>query len=131
MSDERARLIELARETAERAYAPYSHFRVGAVVVGADGSEHVGVNVENAAYGSTVCAESTAITTAVSAGVRRIDTVVVASPDGEECYPCGNCRQLMQEFGVREVVVQDGADGYRVHSCRELLPHSFGPQSLE
>lgn len=131
MSDETARLMALARTTAEQAYAPYSQFRVGAVVVGADGSEHTGVNVENAAYGSTVCAEANAITTAVSAGVRRIDTVVVAGPNGGECYPCGNCRQLMQEFGVREVIVQDGDGGYRVHSCQELLPHSFGPQSLE
>lgn len=119
-----------AREAAEHAYAPYSGFRVGAVVVAADGSEFAGCNVENSAYGSGICAEGNAISTAAANGVRKLVTVVVACLDGGECYPCGNCRQLMREFGVEWVVVQDGRGGLRSHPFAELLPHSFGPDSL-
>lgn len=128
MNDE---LMERARAVAAHAYAPYSSFRVGAVVVAADGAIYEGCNVENAAYGTSVCAETNAITTAASAGVRRIDKVVVACLDGGECYPCGNCRQIMREFEVREVVVQDGSGGMRIHTLDEIFPHSFGPDSLE
>jgi cytidine deaminase len=123
-------LVDAAREVAENAYAPYSHFRVGAVVVAEDGSRFTGANVENAAYPSGLCAESSAIGTAVSAGVRHIDTIAVGCLDGGACYPCGECRQLMQEFGVKRVVVQDGGGGIREHSLEELLPYSFGPDSL-
>ncbi len=119
-----------ARLAAEGAYAPYSGFRVGAVVVAGDGRRFVGVNVENAAYGSTVCAEAAAIATAVAAGVRSIDTVAVACVEPVECYPCGNCRQLMREFSVKRVVVRDRDGGEREHTLDELLPHAFGPESL-
>jgi len=121
---------ERARQIAEQAYAPYSGFRVGAVVVAADGREFAGCNVENSAYGSSICAEGNAICTAAAAGVRKIDEVVVACLDAGECYPCGNCRQLMREFGVEQVVVQDGRGGLRTHPFDELLAHSFGPESL-
>lgn len=125
-----AELAAAAREVAEVAYAPYSEFRVGAVAVAADGRRFVGVNVENAAYGSSICAEATALAAAAAAGVRQVDSVAVGCLDGTECYPCGNCRQLMREFGVRRVIAQ-GADGDPVaHSLEELLPHSFGPESL-
>ena len=123
-------LLTEARAAADRAYAPYSSFRVGAVVVADDGRRFVGVNVENAAYGSAICAEATAIAAAAAAGVRKIDIVAVACLDAEECYPCGNCRQLMREFSVDEVVVQDPRSGSRAHTLEELLPHSFGPESL-
>lgn len=89
-----------------------------------------GVNVENAAFGSTVCAEASAIAAAATAGVRKIDTVAVGCLDAAECYPCGNCRQLMREFGVARVVVQSEDGGARLHTLEELLPHSFGPESL-
>lgn len=124
------RLLSEARDAAAHAYAPYSSFRVGAVVVAEDGRCFVGVNVENAAYGSAICAEATAIASAAAAGVRKIDTVAVACLDGDECYPCGNCRQLMREFSVDRVVVQDPDAGSRTHTLDELLPHSFGPESL-
>jgi len=123
-------LMERARSIAGSSYSPYSRFRVGAVVVAEDGSTYAGCNVENAAYGAAICAEANAISTAAATGVRRLSTVVVACPDGGKCYPCGNCRQLMREFGVERVVVQDGVGGIRVHSFSELLPHSFGPDSL-
>ncbi len=119
-----------AAKAAEAAYAPYSGYRVGAVVVAADGRRFTGVNVENVAYGSTICAEGNAISSAVAAGARRLTTVAVAGLNGGECYPCGNCRQLMREFGVETVVVQ-GADGEAL-ACRleDLLPHAFGPEVL-
>lgn len=123
-------LVQQARQAAESAYAPYSQFRVGAVVIADDGRLFSGVNVENAAYGSTVCAEAAAIAAAATAGVRKIDTVAVGCLDVAECYPCGNCRQLMREFAVGAVLVQDGAGGVREHTLEDLLPHSFGPESL-
>jgi cytidine deaminase len=123
-------LLADAREAAGRAYAPYSRFRVGAVVVADDGRRFFGVNVENAAYGSTMCAEAVAIAAAATAGVRKIDAVVVACLDEELCYPCGNCRQLMREFGASTVVVQ-GPSGPVVHDLESLLPHAFGPDDLD
>ena len=123
-------LVAAARRVADGAYAPYSKFHVGAVVVGDDGSEHHGVNVENAAYGSTMCAEATAIGAAVSHGVRKIDTVAVATVEGADHYPCGNCRQLMAEFGVDRVIVQTTGGGARIHDLSDLIPHVFGPADL-
>jgi cytidine deaminase len=123
MNDEQ--LIEEARIAAEGAYAPYSKFRVGAVVVAADGTRYVGANVENSAYGSSICAEATAIAHAVASGVRKIGTVAVACIDADDTgYPCGNCRQLMVEFGVERVLV-DGPAGFVEHTLEDLIPHGF------
>lgn len=120
-----AELIAEARQAAEHAYAPYSRFRVGAVAVAADGTRYSGANVENSAYGSGICAEGSAITRAVSAGVRAIDTIAVACIDASEAgYPCGNCRQLMVEFDVKRVIVA-APDGLRAHTLAELIPHGF------
>ena len=124
-------LYAKARQAAASAYAPNSKFHVGAVVVADDGRVFTGCNVENAAYGSAICAEGNAISTAAAAGVRKIDAVVIACLNAGECYPCGNCRQLMREFGVDTVVVQDGVGSLRTHRFAEILPHSFGPDSLE
>jgi len=118
-------LMARARSRAEHAYAPFSNFRVGVVVVAADGTSYEGANVENSAYGSSMCAEATAIGNAVSDGVRKIDTVVVSCIDADEPgYPCGNCRQLMVEFGVERILV-DGPDGIAEHTLDEILPNGF------
>lgn len=122
-------LIDAARTAAEGSYSPYSKFRVGAVVIGQDGEVFTGANIENAAYPVSSCAEATAINTAVSQGVRKIDTVAVACIDASDvdgAYPCGRCRQIMSEFGVETVVVT-GGDGTEVrrHTLTELLPHGF------
>ena len=96
-------LLEIARTIAENAYAPYSHFRVGAVAVGDDGNLYRGVNVENAAYPSGLCAEASAISAAATAGVRTITAVAVACIDAtreDQAYPCGQCRQRLNEFRV-------------------------------
>ena len=121
-------LLEMAQTVAENAYAPYSHFRVGAVAVGDDGHLYLGVNVENAAYPSGVCAEASAISAAATAGVTRIDVVAVACIDAtreDQSYPCGQCRQRLNEFRVETVIVA-GHDGRpRIHSFEELLPFGF------
>jgi cytidine deaminase len=122
-------LVDAARKAAEDAYAPYSSFRVGAVVVADDGSVFTGANVENAAYPASSCAEATAINAAVSHGVRRIQTVAVACVDADDvegAYPCGHCRQIMSEFDVGKVVVTAGpVSEVREHTLDELLPHRF------
>jgi cytidine deaminase len=130
MTTDPGALMAVAREAAANAYAPYSNFRVGSAVVAKDGRIFTGANVENSAFGATICAEGNAISTAVAAGVREIEMVAVSGPDAVECYPCGNCRQLMREFGVQRIIVQDPAGGHRVHSLAEILPHSFGPEQL-
>lgn len=123
-------LMALARAAAENAYAPYSNFRVGGALVGEDGTVHTGANIENAAYPSGLCAEAVTIGHAAASGVRRIRSIAIACLDVAECYPCGNCRQRMREFGTERVLVQDGAGGIRVHAFDELLPRAFGPDSL-
>ncbi|MEA3502273.1 MAG: cytidine deaminase [Actinomycetota bacterium] len=127
---ETQRLIAEARNMALRSYSPYSHFRVGAVVVAADGAEYRGCNVENAAYGASICAEANAITTAIANGVQEIDTVAVTCLDGEGCTPCGNCRQLMREFGVKRVILTNDGGTPVEYALEELLPMSFGPEDL-
>jgi cytidine deaminase len=115
---------------AENSYSPYSKFRVGAVVIAADGTEYSGCNVENAAYGASICAEANAITTAAANGVREIHTVAVTCLDGEGCTPCGNCRQLMREFGVSRVILTDESGAPVDYTLDKLLPMSFGPEDL-
>jgi len=122
-------LVAAASAAAENAYAPYSNFRVGAVVVGSEGEVFTGANVENAAYPSGSCAEASAINTAVSAGVRTIDTVAVACIDADDtdgAYPCGRCRQIMSEFDVKRIIVVGGpGTEVREHTLDELLPYRF------
>ena len=125
----RDELVAAARSAAERAYSPYSRFRVGAVVVAESGEVFTGATIENAAYPSSNCGEATAIQTAVAAGVRKIDTLAVACIDATEvqgAYPCGRCRQIMSEFGVETVLVAAGEGSeIREHTLDELLPHRF------
>ncbi|MBT8197920.1 MAG: cytidine deaminase [Acidimicrobiia bacterium] len=125
-----ADLYAEALSAAEGAYAPYSNYRVGAVVVAEDGRRFTGANVENAAYPSTLCAEAVAIGSAVAAGARVIDTVAVACLDDDSCMPCGNCRQMMVEFGVKRVVAGAGPGAVRSIPFEEVLPDSFGPGHL-
>jgi len=124
-------LLDRAQSAAERSYSPYSHFRVGAAVVTSTGAVFESANIENAAFGSTVCAETNAITTAAAAGARGVDTVAVSCLDGDPCTPCGNCRQVMREFGVRRVLMRDGSGRELVMTLDELLPESFGPEAFE
>lgn len=124
-------LIARALEMRERAYAPYSGFRVGAALECADGTVYGGCNVENAAYGSCICAERTALVKAVSEGRRRFVRLAVAGDSEDYCWPCGACRQMLREFAPDlpiEVVNREG-ESYST-GLPELLPHSFGPDTL-
>ena len=121
-------LIREARGVAERAYAPYSGFRVSAVVVDEDGNRYYGVNVENSSYGLTVCAERVAVFSAVAGGARRISKVVVYSLDSERpVVPCGACLQVISEFGGDDTLIyMVSRDGYyEVAKLGELLPKRF------
>lgn len=131
---------ELAARAVEMmvaAYAPYSHFTVGAAVRAASGRVYTGANVENAAYGECVCAERNAIFAAVNAGERRLLEIAVAGGrEGEIagfCPPCGACRQVMREFAdpaeLRIHLVGPGGSR-RTLTLADLLPESFGPSNL-
>lgn len=128
-------LADAARAAAHGSYSPYSEFRVGAAVLGAGGELFTGANIENAAYPSSSCAEATAIGTAVSQGVRKIEAVAVACIDAEDiegAYSCGRCRQIMSEFDVQRVLVTTGRGTVvREHMLDELLPHPFSLQGDE
>lgn len=119
-------LIARALEARHRAYAPYSDFRVGAAVRVSDGRIFTGCNVENASYGLTICAERTAIATAVAAGARRIVELVVALPTSPPAAPCGLCRQMLAEFAddVPVTMVNEGGETVRT-TLGELLPLAF------
>jgi len=127
------RLLAAAREAAERAYAPYSRFPVGAAVLTTDGSVITGCNVENASYGLTICAERVAAVSAIAAGHRSIVAVAVTAPRATRVTPCGACRQVLNEFklpGQDLVVILDGVDGPELVPLSDLLPHAFGPRDL-
>jgi cytidine deaminase len=124
-------LIVRAREAAQRAYAPYSNFRVGAAVEDAEGSTYVGCNVENASYGLSVCAERNAIFSAVAAGARRpFAALAVSCIDAAEggCSPCGACRQVIAEHLRPDAHVQ--VDGLGRFTPADLLPHGFSLERL-
>lgn len=121
-----------AREARDRAYAPYSGFRVGAAVLAEDGRVFSGSNVENASYPLSMCAERNAVGRAVSEGVRWIKAAAVAGPTDALTWPCGGCRQVLSEFGKDLVVISQGRGGARSRrAIGKLLPDAFGPQDLE
>lgn len=123
-------LIQRARKALSFSYAPYSGYAVSAAIL-AGGEIFTGVNVENASYGLTICAERSAAVAAVSAGERRFEAIAVAVSKGQ-ATPCGACRQFLREFG-RDFPVYLISEGGSV-SCftlNELLPESFGPEFLD
>lgn len=121
-----------AERMLDRAYAPYSHFPVGAALECEDGTVFTGCNVENAVYPAGICAERNAIFHAVSEGRTRFTRIVVAGRGDDFCMPCGICRQVMAEFSPDMEVISMNRDGdERRFLLRELLPHSFGPHSLK
>jgi cytidine deaminase len=125
---ERDSLLDTARQALKRAYAPYSNFHVGAAVLTEQGQVFSGCNVENASYGLTICAERSAIFTAVqqTAGAGpAIRAVAVVNGDELPCSPCGACRQVIFEFGENAVVVFKGQQGYLEMPIQDLLPESF------
>lgn len=125
-------LVQRALEMRKFSYAPYSHFAVGAALLCEDGTVFTGCNVENAAYGSTLCAERTALVKAVSEGRTTGWTALAIAGSGEDfCWPCGACRQMLYEFApdLTVLVARKDRDFVRL-PLHELLPHGFGPKSL-
>lgn len=123
-------LIELASEARRRAYAPYSNYLVGAALRTKSGRIFTGVNIENAAYPTTICAERVAIFSAVAQGEREFEALAVVTSNGGS--PCGSCRQVMAEFGLDMVVLIADAGGKLIQqtSVSELLPGAFTPKHL-
>jgi homotetrameric cytidine deaminase len=126
------RLMAQARACLDKAYAPYSRFPVAAAVADDRGLIFVGVNVENASYGLTMCAERVAIFSAIASGARRILAVAVTSKNATSLAPCGACRQVMAEFCDRETPIYGDAGTTNPNhwTVASLLPHAFGPSDL-
>jgi cytidine deaminase len=126
-----AELRDAAFAAMERAYAPYSRFRVGAALVGATGEVVTGCNVENAAYPSSICAERGAVMTAVARGIQTFDRLVIATEADEPASPCGQCRQVLVEFAPTLPILSVTRGGREARwTLAELLPNPFTPASL-
>ncbi|HEY6809186.1 MAG TPA: cytidine deaminase [Gemmatimonadales bacterium] len=126
-----ADLVARARAAMRNAHAPYSEFHVGAAIEAADGSIHVGCNVESASYGLTICAERMALGAAVAAGAKALRRVVVTTDVDPPAAPCGACRQLLAEFGLDLEVVAVGPGSERRWTLRQLLPDAFTRETLD
>lgn len=116
----------------EKAYVPYSKFPVAALLIDNNGKKHKGVNVENASFGLTLCAERNAITTAVTENMKKIKVLVVTGNTPEPISPCGACRQVIREFSDNDTVIilANKDKKYKITLLEELLPYSFGPEDL-
>lgn len=131
-------LISAAMAQLERAYAPYSHFKVGAALLTEEGRIYTGCNIENAAYTPTNCGERTAFFKAVSEGERSFRAICIVGGMGgvptDYTAPCGVCRQVMMEFCSPEefeIILARGVEDYQVYKLKDLLPCGFGPGNLE
>jgi len=126
----REKLIRAALEVREKAYAPYSNYPVGAALLAESGQIYLGVNVENAAYPTSICAERTAVFKAVSEGERQFKAIAVVTANGGT--PCGACRQVLSEFGlgIQVLIADDKGRLVSEMSLAELLPGAFRPDDL-
>lgn len=126
------KLIKEALEIKNKAYAPYSNFNVGCVVKTKTGKIYKGVNIENASYSPTLCAERNALSTAITDGERDFAYIVVTG-DSEYTYPCGVCRQFIREFADSEtkIIVAKDVENYKTYTIDDLLPYSFSKKDLE
>ena len=128
---ERQSLIDLANEARKKSYAPYSHYPVGAALQTTTGRVYTGVNIENAAYPTGICAERVAIFKAVSEGELEFDVIAVVTNNGGS--PCGSCRQVMAEFGLDTIILIADGNGKLIEetTVRKLLPEAFQPHHLQ
>ena len=126
----RSELINIAENTRQWCYAPYSNYRVGAALRTRSGKIYEGVNIENAAYGDSICAERVAVLKAVSQGEREFEAIAVVTDNGGA--PCGSCRQVLAEFGVDIIIIMANNEGevVRESTLAELLPAAFLPEHL-
>lgn len=125
-------LIQRAIKIKKRAYAPYSNFHVACVVMTKSGKVFEGVNIENAAYSPTLCAERNALSTAITEGEREFSYIVVTG-DSDYTYPCGVCRQFIREFAddKTRIIVAKDEDSYKTYTIEDLMPYSFSKKDLE
>ena len=128
---EKQSLIDMANDVRQRAYAPYSKYQVGAALRTKTGRIFTGVNVENAAYPQTMCAERVAIFKAVSEGEKEFEVITVVTDNGGS--PCGGCRQVLAEFGLDTIVLIANGEGklMKEMTVKELLPEAFTPEKLQ
>lgn len=119
--------IDKAIKIREKAYVPYSNFKVGALVIDDKGNETAGINIENSAYGLTNCAERTAIFTAVTNGMKWIKIIVVVGDTPKPISPCGACRQVMKEFSTDKtlIILSNLKKEYKIMSIEDILPYGF------
>ena len=124
-------LIEKAALAMSNSYSPYSRFKSGAAIECSDGTVYTGCNIENTAFGSTICAEEAAIAAAVSAGRRSFRRIAIISEGSAYCFPCGTCRQLLNEFSPELEVLSARSDGrYVSYPLTSLLPMAFGKEQI-
>ena len=125
-------LIELAIKNKKNSYSPYSKFRVSSLVLTKKGNIYKGVNIENAAYSVTICAERSALSSAISAGEKEIDTIIITG-DSDMTYPCGVCRQFMAEFldNDSKIVIANSVEDYKIYGLKDILPYNFSKKDLE
>jgi cytidine deaminase len=124
-------LIRAAKQAKRLAYAPYSHFRVGAAIRTRQGKVYTGCNVEISSYGLTICAERTAIFKAISEGEREFTAIAVASDDPDYCPPCGACRQVLMDLAPAVDFIMINKKGQdKVVRLKDLFPYPFGPDHL-
>ena len=128
----RDELIKFALDAKEKSYSPYSKFRVGAALLTNDGVIFQGANIENAAYGVTMCAERTAVFTAKIAGAKDFSAIAITSDSKDYIPPCGSCRQVLLELCGEdlEVLITNGSGDVKSFQLKELLPFSFGDKNL-
>lgn len=124
-NNELYKLLEIAKKAAENAYAPYSGYKVGSVLICSDGSIYSGCNVENASYSLTICAERTAVFKAVSEGKRDFGAIAIYVDSEESFPPCGACRQVLHEFAPDLPVIWGNRIESHTSTMRELLPGAF------
>ncbi len=125
-------LIKEAIELKKNAYTPYSHFNVACLVETKSGKIFRGINIENASYSPTLCAERNALSTAITEGEREFKMIIITG-DSEYTYPCGVCRQFIREFADSDtkIIVAKDCDNYKTYTIDELLPYSFSKKDLE
>ncbi len=125
--------IDLLRNAMQNAYAPYSNYKVGALIISENGAKHVGCNVENASYPQGQCAESSAISAMIVSGDKYIKQIYIMSEDKAGATPCGGCRQRIREFSDSDTLIKlcsSDKTTVKTLSISDLLPHSFGPENL-
>lgn len=127
-------LIDEAFKSLQNAYAPYSNFKVGAVLITKNGKLFRGCNIENAAYGSTMCAERIAIFSAIASGVKseEIEALAIVAKASPLAAPCGNCRQVISEFFLPDtpIILANHLNEYQETTIKELLPYAFSKEQL-